>query len=110
MSHALKFALLALFVYRVSALLTQDAGPFNVFLVMRLRLGRQAARAGFAGRLGRTLADLFNCPLCMSVWVAFPLAFMAFVNQPYEVRLLYWGALSGAANVLSILCEGRRDA
>lgn len=109
MSPALKFAILALFTYRVSALLTQDAGPFDVFQIVRLRLGRQAARTGFAGRLGRTLADLFNCPLCMSVWVAFPLAFMAFVNQPYAVRLVYWGALSGAANVLNILCEGRQS-
>lgn len=108
MSPVLKFCLLALFTYRLSALLTRDAGPFDILENCRLALGRRAAWTGSARGLWRTLADLSLCPLCMSVWVALPLAFIMFADQHYAVRIIYWGALSGASNILSLITEGRQ--
>jgi len=80
---AVRFALSALAVYRVSLLVARENGPWDVF--GRLR---SAARATTIGRL-------VTCVNCLSLWIALPLA--CFVGSSWVERVVAWWALSGAA-------------
>ena len=57
-----RFALASLATWRLTHLLAEEDGPFDVVVSARARLG--------AGQLGE-LMDCFNC---LSMWVALPLA------------------------------------
>jgi hypothetical protein len=76
----------ALAVWRLTHLLADEDGPWD--LVLRLR---QAAGSSFWGHL----MDCFNC---VSVWVALPFAFG--LAGGWRKGLLLWPALSGAAILL----------
>ncbi len=53
------FIILSLAVYRITVLISRDAGPWNVFTRLRIK------------------SKLAKCPYCSSVWVS------AFVNVAY---------------------------
>jgi hypothetical protein len=78
--------LASLATWRVTHLLSDEDGPWDV--VVRVR-----ARAG-AGELGR----LLDCFYCLSFWVAAP-ATVAVARRPREAPVA-WLALSGAACLL----------
>lgn len=80
---ALRFAMSALAVYRVSFLVAREDGPWGV-----LQRIRAYAKGTVAGRLA-------GCVNCLSVWLSLPLA--AFVGTTWIERLVAWWALSGAA-------------
>jgi hypothetical protein len=61
--------LVALSVYRLAWMFTKEDGPFNVFERVRCWLGKQAAQKQ-ERRLAWTLAELFNCPHCLGLWLA----------------------------------------
>jgi hypothetical protein len=68
-----RFLLAALAVYRVAWIITREDGPFGVFEGFRLWLGKRAAaeKDQHDGRsLSWTIAELFNCPHCLGVWLA----------------------------------------
>jgi hypothetical protein len=73
-------------VWRVTHLLSEEAGPLEIF-----RRLRRIAGEGFWGQL-------FGCFYCMSVWVAAPFALL--LEQGWKERGLLWLALSGAAILL----------
>ena len=73
-------------VWRVSALLNSEAGPWDALK----RIRRLLAATVFG--------DLVNCFYCLSVWVAAPFAFA--LNNTWKERLLLWPALSAAAIIL----------
>jgi hypothetical protein len=73
-------------VWRVSALLNSEAGPWDVLKRIRRR---------FAGTV---LGSLVNCFYCLSVWVAAPFAFA--LNDTWKGRLLLWPALSAGAIII----------
>lgn len=66
-----RFALAVLAAWRVSHLLAQEDGPGGIVARLRSRLGN--------GVLG----NLLDCFLCVSVWVALPLAF--FVDRNFQL-------------------------
>jgi hypothetical protein len=78
-----RFLLVALAVWRLTHLFSQEDGPFDLVFKLRKLLG-----SGFAGQL-------MDCFYCLSVWIAFPCAFM--FGADWKTILLYWWALSGAA-------------
>jgi len=80
---AVRFAVSALAVYRVSFLIAREDGPWRVF-----RQIRSLAQGTIAGRL-------VTCLNCLSVWISLPLAW--FVGNSLIERVLVWWALSGAA-------------
>ncbi len=73
-------------VWRITHLLASEDGPWNLILCLR-----KAAGSGFWGQL-------MDCFFCLSLWVAFPLAFALASN--WREGLLLWPALSGAAILL----------
>ena len=83
---ALRFVLAVLATWRISHLLAEEDGPFDV--IVRLR-----ARAG-DGQLG----SLMDCFHCVSVWVAAPLCVC--VARRGRPTPIVWLALSGAAGLL----------
>ncbi len=80
------FLLMGLAVWRISHLLSQEDGPFNLVIKFRSKLGQ-----GFFG-------SLLDCFYCLSLWIALPLAIWN--GGTTAVILLHWAALSGFACVL----------
>lgn len=68
----LEFALLALATWRLSAMLSYERGPANVFVWLRLGLGIEAGEDGEPLSWDHTqlLPSLFVCVWCLSIWVA----------------------------------------
>jgi hypothetical protein len=87
-----RLALAVLAAWRITHLLAAEDGPFGLVLKLRERLGN-----GWWGQL-------MDCPYCVSLWVALPLAALLATD------LLGWGlsvlALSGAVCII----EGGLDA
>jgi hypothetical protein len=69
--------------WRMTHLLNSEDGPGELFLQ-----ARQKAGDGFWGRL-------LGCFLCLSLWVAFPLAWLS--SRTWKERALLWPAFSAGA-------------
>lgn len=80
------FLLMGLTVWRITHLLSNEDGPFDLVVKLRSRLGQ-----GFFG-------SLLDCFYCLSLWIALPLAIWN--GGSLTELLLHWGALSGFACVL----------
>lgn len=82
----LRLLLYALAVVRVTHMLWWENGPGDVFDWVRAKVGIETTRLGFENnfRLVRTAngfwAELLNCPLCLSVWLAVPAAIAFWLN------------------------------
>jgi len=85
------FVLCTLAVWRVTHLLAEEDGPWD--LVVRFRKGSGD------GVLGR----LLDCFYCLSLWVAVPPAIG--MGNGWIERSLYWLALSGAACLVERFCD-----
>jgi hypothetical protein len=81
-----RFCLSALAVWRLSHLLAEEDGPWDVIVRLRARLG--------SSMLGR----MMDCFYCLSMWVSLPLAIWA--SDGWMGLILQWPALSGAACLL----------
>jgi hypothetical protein len=79
----IRFALCALATWRLTHLVVEEDGPFD--LVARLRAALGDSQAGRA----------MDCFYCASLWLAAPMAF-ALTRAPLDWPLA-WLALSGAA-------------
>jgi hypothetical protein len=88
-------ALGILAVWRVTHLLSAEDGPWDVFVRLRMLVGK-----GFWGAL-------VNCFYCLSVWTAVPFAY--WLGESWKERLLLWPALSGAAILLERLTSDRHE-
>jgi len=62
-----RFFLAALAIYRLAWMLTKEDGPFMLFDKFRKWLGKRVTKDM---GLGWTLAELFNCPHCLGLWLA----------------------------------------
>lgn len=69
MTILIRLILAVLVVYRLSMLFTKDDGPFGIFAQGRTWLGLLAGR-GKQYDWRWTLAELFNCPYCLALWIA----------------------------------------
>lgn len=72
--------------WRVAHLLAREDGPFGLVAGLRHGTGR-----------------LLDCPYCLSVWIAAPLA--AFLADALLEGVLLWLAISGGAVLLEKLAE-----
>lgn len=80
------FLLATLAVWRLSHLLSQEDGPFEIVFRFRKRLGE-----GFFG-------SLLDCFHCVSVWVSIP--FACYLAPSWAAGIILWLALSGGAGLL----------
>jgi hypothetical protein len=79
---ALRFGLAVLAVWRLTHLISSEAGPFDLFA--RLRRSLAGTQAG----------NMIDCPFCLSMWIAIPGA--VFLQVPLLESVVAWLALSGA--------------
>ena len=80
------FALSVLAVYRVSHMIANEDGPFDVFVFIR-------EKAGQRNWIGRGL----NCVLCISVWLSIIPAIAMTRSAEF---VLYWFAIAGGVLVI----------
>ena len=105
---------LALATWRLSSLLVEEDGPFNIFRSLRARVGAgEFSQHGMdatkltaqelekvmmrAGRPESFLAGLLSCIWCTSVWVGVALASAAFLMPVVTFYIALVFALSAAA-------------
>ncbi len=89
------FLLCTLAVWRISHLLAQEDGPFDVVFRLRSKVGQ-----GFFG-------TLLDCFLCLSLWVALPFAFLS--AYTLIERIVAWLALSGDASILFLVTSRKAE-
>jgi len=80
------FVLCALAVWRITHLLAEEDGPWELIVRLRKRVGN-----GFLGRL-------LDCFYCLSLWISLPPAL--WLGGSWDLRMICWLALSGAACLL----------
>lgn len=90
----IEFVISTLAVWRLSYLLSQEDGPFDVVIKLRKLLGH-----GFLG-------SLLDCFYCLSLWISIPLA--AWISDDWAEGIITWLALSGAACILFNVSERNR--
>ena len=78
--------LAVLCVWRITHLLTEEDGPWDLVVRLRRRLGD--------GSWGR----LMDCFYCLSLWIAIPLAYL--LGETWGERLFHWPAISAGAILL----------
>lgn len=88
------YLLAALAVYRLSRMIADEYGPFNVFLKLRT-----AAKHYARGRADNWLWKGVTCPLCLSFWLAWPVAALL-PSADWPTYIVTALALSGAATWL----------
>ena len=81
-----RFVLCALAIWRITHLLAEEDGPWDLIFRMRAWLG-----ASIFGRL-------MDCFYCLSLWVSLP--FAIWLSGGWIGLLVHWQALSGAACLL----------
>lgn len=81
-------------VWRITHLLSEEAGPDDIVVKLRRSLGD-----GFWG-------GLFDCFYCLSIWVSAPFALI--IGTGWRERVLLWPALSGAAILAERLSAARQ--
>lgn len=65
------YLILALATWRISALLTKEAGPFHIFEKLRERSGITHDADGQVQMIpSKFFAELLSCVWCASIWVA----------------------------------------
>lgn len=82
----LRGTLAVLACWRITHLLAREDGPWNLLASFRRRLGNHM------------LGHLMDCFYCLSLWIAAPLAWVAFSSG--VDRALGWFAISGGACLL----------
>ena len=75
-----RFVVYALATFRITYMLWIEDGPFDMFDWLRYKVGVVVTRDGVRGDNNTTLGRLFNCPLCLSVWVGALMTACCMVN------------------------------
>lgn len=105
---AIRLTLAALAAYRIAQLFVVDDGPGEVFLNLRAYFGKKAAQNEEKG-LWYFLAELFNCPYCLGVWIALPLGILAGYPTLAGDIFLVWFGLAGAQAFLQSAFDHRGE-
>lgn len=119
MYDLVRFAKYALALFRLTHMLWWENGPFDAFDWVRAKAGIRyepaeygqwsdsvvylyASLHGSPRRVsnGSFWAELLNCPLCLSVWLAFPLMLAYRMRSGLLDSVADWLAMSGIATIL----------
>lgn len=86
--QSLLFLITSFAVYRISRMIALEDGAFNLFALLR---GWVFTKFG-----NGWINEGVNCPMCISWWIALPIAF---VVSPLNLLIVFlvWQALSGIA-------------
>jgi hypothetical protein len=80
------FIICTLAIWRITHLLSQEDGPFDLVIKFRKLFGQS-----FVG-------NLLDCFYCLSIWIAIP--FAIWLTDEWIEGIIIWLALSGAACLL----------
>ena len=92
---SIEFLISTLAIWRLSYLLTQEDGPFDVVFKLRKLLGH-----GFFG-------SLLDCFYCLSLWISIPFAVL--LTNEWLDGIIIWLALSGGASILFNISDKRTN-
>lgn len=96
------YLILTLATWRITSLLVNEYGPFNLLERMRYRLGVRYDES--LQRIGmNVVAEAFTCMWCLSVWVGLVLSIALYAMPVLSVWLLLPFALSAGAIVIDRL-------
>ncbi len=96
------YLILALATWRITSLLVNEYGPFNLLERMRYWLGVRYDED--LRRIGtNVVAEAFTCVWCLSVWVGLVLSVALYAMPVLSVWLLLPFALSAGAIVIDRL-------
>jgi hypothetical protein len=87
MTQALLFIASVFAVWRLSYLISEEDGPFDIVFVIRKQLGNSV------------LGDLMDCFYCVSVWFAFPFAILFATSL--STYVVFWLGISGGACIIN---------
>lgn len=96
MSDLAWFFVLSLAVWRISALLVIEDGPFDIFARFRRFIGVRYRENNTAYGTN-VIAQLFTCVWCLSIWVGFGLAWASGYSVNIHSYFLVGLALSAMA-------------
>lgn len=100
MPEWLRLLLYALAVVRVTHMLWWENGPFDVFDWLRAKAGISVSRLGLEDGFKNLRyadgfwAELLNCPLCLSVWLAVPATVAYWLNNTGLDIVAIWLAIA----------------
>ncbi len=104
---SLEFVIVALTVWRISALISYEDGPFNVFRWIRERIGIEHYDDGTKiEKEYKGLASLFYCVWCISLWIGLFAAAMYWQRPILTVMFSLPFALSAGAIVVERINHG----
>lgn len=91
----ISFAVASFACYRISRMIAQEEGPFEIFLDLRTFIWEK-------GKGKAWVEKGISCPLCWSFWIAIPIALLVTLQLHYEWYAFFWlwFALSGTASFL----------
>lgn len=94
--------LLAFATFRLGWLFARDAGPFALLDKWRDLLAGRAADSGHQG-WAWSFHELFDCPLCLGMWLSALLLFLALLPVIAIKLIVLWLAVAGLQSFLSLL-------
>ncbi len=92
----INLVLYGLAVYRISWMVTKEQGFLDGFYVFRHWLATKAVNGN---RLMITIAEMFHCPYCLSVWLSCIIIFV-----PLEIVFIL--AIMGVASIVIRFTDG----
>lgn len=96
------YLILTLATWRITSLLVNEYGPFNLLERLRYRLGVRYDED--LRRIGtNVVSEAFTCVWCLSVWVGLVLSVALYAMPVWSVWLLLPFALSAGAIVIDRL-------
>lgn len=102
MTNYLDLIILGLATWRISSIVVNEDGPFDIFFKMRAKMGITALDP-----VPETFwAGLFGCVYCLSVWVGAILILSAIMDKMVTVYLMLPFALSAIAVILEEKING----
>lgn len=103
----MSFIIAILATYRMALLLSEDDGPFYVF--MRLRTFTANKAMGESDGLGfwHMIDEGINCPYCMGLYAAILSGALVALNNYYGNLFLLIFAIAGGQSVLQSLRKGQ---
>lgn len=107
MNNWFVFVLTALATWRISHLLTEEDGPWEIFFRLRVWAGAVWDASTAEWGSDKLLGQILTCPLCTSVWVSAIASGVLWVTgylPEFSVTylILWWLAVSGASSALEI--------
>lgn len=90
------FIILSLAVWRISNLLVDESGPYDILSKFRYAIGIDYTDRGERFTTNE-FAELFDCVFCLSVWVGLFVSLCYFSLPTYTIYVCYPFALSAVA-------------